>query len=483
MTDTLVGARVNLLANAVHARMITNSEACKLFAANLLGCKTKGTALGSSGWMTFFNYEKCEFPAGFMYTLGKALTAMGAIVAYRVQSPPAPLGPEIGTFDPKGFGFTEKYDYQPNAVRELLKYGRMIAQVATGGGKSNIAILTYSTIRRNTLFLTTRSSLMYQMKEQFDECGMPAGVIGDSVWEPRKGINVGMVQTFASMLRAGGRSAEKARLFLSKMEVLIGEEAHEAAGNGYFEVANECRNAHYRLALTATPFMKEDEEANMRLQAVFGSIGIVISEKMLIDRGILAEPFFKYATSEAPPMLKRRDGWPAAQELGIVENKSRNLVAVKEAALMKSIGFPVISLVQREKHGLILKDMMDQAGIRTAFLSGKASQDERQRGLRDLASGNLDTLIGSTIFDVGVDVPSVGMVQLMGGGKDEVAMRQRIGRSLRAKKSGKNIAFVLDHEDTFNRIMRDHAIIRKTLVQSTPGFGERIIQKDKDWPL
>ena len=43
------------------------------------------------------------------------------------------------------------------------------------------------------------------------------------------------------------------------------------------------------------------------------------------------------------------------------------------------------------------------------------------------------------ILDVGVDVPSVGCIILAGGGKAEVANRQRIGRGLRAKKLGPNI--------------------------------------------
>jgi superfamily II DNA or RNA helicase len=36
----------------------------------------------------------------------------------------------------------------------------MIAQVATGGGKSNICALTVARIKRPTLFITTRSVLM-----------------------------------------------------------------------------------------------------------------------------------------------------------------------------------------------------------------------------------------------------------------------------------------------------------------------------------
>lgn len=487
MTYDVSGKTAIIAANAVNAAIKTDSNEVKMLVNDALSYEVSGyggfNSARWSGRKSMFHFDTGVFPAGFLYSIGSKLKTLGVKVSYAIQPAPAPLGPEIGTFDPLGYGFSERYDYQPETVRRLLRHKRLIAMLATGAGKSRVSLLTYSTIRRNTLFLTTRSALMYQMKDQFDACGFAAGVVGDGIWQPRKGINVAMVQTLASMLRSSDeKQRQKAINFLSKMEVLIGEEAHESGGDGYFIVANHCTNAHYRIALTATPFMKDDEEANMRLQAVFGSIGITVSEKLLIDRGILARPFFKYAESKKPDGLHFRDAWQQAVEEGIVHNKARNMTCVYEALKMKEAGLPVISLVQREKHGGILKQMMHEAGLNVAFLSGKSDQFERKQGLADLSKGNLDVLVGSTIFDVGVDVPSIGMVQLAGGTKDEVALRQRIGRALRAKKKGPNVAFVLDHTDTYNVHLRKHALIRRHIVASTPGFAEGILPNSSDYP-
>lgn len=480
------GKRAVILANAVNAAIKTDSDDVKIVVNDLLSYDISGFN-GNSRWSgrkSMFHFDTGIFPAGFLYSVGKRLSALGVNVSYAVKQAPAPLGPEVGTFDPMGFGFSEKYDYQPETVRRLLRFKRGIARLSTGAGKSAIAVLSYSTIRRTTAFITTRSALLYQMKEQFDACGFPAGVIGDSMWQPRKGINVVMVQTLAKMLTSkDDKEREKAIRFLEQVEVLIGEEAHESGGNGYYIVASHCKNAHYRLALTATPFMKEDEEANMRLQAAFGSVFIDVNEKTLIDRGILAKPYFKYADSLKPQGLTYRMGYQSAVDVGIVHNSFRNTVNVFHAKQMSEAGLPVISLIQREKHGKILKDMMESAGLRVAFLSGKSDQQTRKEGLRDLASGNLDVLVGSTIFDVGVDVPSIGMVQLAGGMKDEVALRQRIGRGLRAKKKGPNVAFILDHTDKHNIHLKKHALIRRHVVASTPGFAEGILPQDADFPL
>jgi superfamily II DNA or RNA helicase len=81
-----------------------------------------------------------------------------------------------------------------------------------------------------------------------------------------------------------------------------------------------------------------------------------------------------------------------------------------------------------------------------------------------------------------VDVPAVGLVQLAGGGKAQVALRQRIGRGLREKKNMPNLCFVADYSTTINQHLRDHARQRRAIIEATPGFAERILATGKDFP-
>ena len=74
-----------------------------------------------------------------------------------------------------------------------------------------------------------------------------------------------------------------------------------------------------------------------------------------------------------------------------------------------------------------------------------------------------------------MDVPAVGLIVFAGGGKAEVALRQRIGRGLRAKKSGPNAAFVLDFADDYNNHLKMHYMTRRAIVEGTPGFAENIV--------
>jgi superfamily II DNA or RNA helicase len=228
--------------------------------------------------------------------------------------------------------------------------------------------------------------------------------------------------------------------------------------------------------------MKDDEESNMRLMAAFGSIGIKVTEKLLIDRGILARPIFKIAKLNTKPKnLLRGTPWQAAYRLGIVENEERNNLIVAESVRAARHSLSTMVLIQQKAHGHKLLELLTAKGVRAAFIYGENDQDERKKALAKLAKAEIDVLIGSTILDVGVDVPAVGLVILAGGGKAEVALRQRIGRGLRAKKSGLNVALIVDFFDEHNRYLKDHSTQRLSIIRATEGFGENILSDGEDF--
>jgi len=345
-----------------------------------------------------------------------------------------------------------------------------------------IAMTAVKRIMRPTLFLTTRSVLMYQMKRGFEEAGFKVGVLGDSEWRPIRGVNVGMIQTIAPRLENRETMGVMTKL-LHMFEFAILEEAHEAGSESYFRVLNEMVNARYRLALTATPFMRADAEANMRLMAVSGQIGIRVPEKLLIERNILARPIFQYREVAPPKDLKSFQGWQKAYDIGVVKNEARNADILHRARFARDLGLPVMILVQRKNHGITIRDLCRAEGMQTEFIHGAHDNAQRQKALDRLKRGETHVLIGSTILDVGVDVPAVGMVILAGGGKAEVALRQRIGRGLREKKTGPNVCLVVDYNDTGNRYLKKHARARREIVEATPGFAENILKKGQEFDV
>lgn len=496
--------------NPVTAKLYGADEAAKVAVSTLLSYLVDGyeytDAFKTRGWdgkSTFFNFMQATFPRGFVDDVEACLQARGYVVMRVAHPLPAPQGAENPVVD--AFGGDPRYDYQPETVRQLLMRGCMIARVATGGGKSRIAKLVTARINRPTLFITTRTVLMHQMKDAYEESGFDVGVIGDGEWEPNF-VNVAMVQTLIARLldpdkmeskeleqRYGSSSPNssaamrqrriraKTIAFLQTIELLIGEEAHEAGGNSYFELSRHMKKAAYRIALTATPFMRDSQEANMRLKATFGPIGIDITEKMLIERGILARPIFKRIATAAPDKLRKTTPYLRAVELGIMNNVQRNTAIVQEVRRAVDYGLTAMVLVQRKEHGKVLAQMFAAAGVRAEYIFGEDKNDKRRAALARLKSGEIDCLIGSTILDVGVDVPAVGMVVLAGGGKAEIALRQRIGRGLRAKKSGPNCCLVVDFIDEHNKHLQTHAQSREAIVNQTPGFAENVLAANEDF--
>lgn len=552
---------VTIACNAINAKLHEALTDVKLAVQMILSYKVEGAeesaAFKSKRWdgkSSFFNYKTSSFPAGFLHFVSANLRKQGYVVNIVRKPLPEPLGP----VNPKLDNFPEdpRYDYQMKTVDQLLKHGQIIAQIATGGGKSRTSRLAYARINRPSLFLTTRSILMHQMREDFErDLGVKCSVLGDGHFgevdaDGHIGVHkmcVGMVQTLVSRLEETTFEAElslliesaqkkfttqvkfeerelrsqglsetmiKARLkklevkfdaelksnesvlvakaekrykeknndrlitikLLERFEFVILEEAHEASGESYYQILRHCKNAHYRLALTGTPFMKDSEESNMKLMACSGPIAIKVSEKMLIDRGILAKPYFKNVQLKTnPPKLHRATGWQSAYRLGITSNDERNNAIVYEVSRAKAYGLTSMILVTHTSHGDLLRDLLKENGIRADFIRGENDQKERKLALKSLSSGEIDVLIGTTILDVGVDVPAVGMIVLAGGGKAEVSLRQRIGRGLRAKKVGPNVAFVVDFSDHFNSHTKNHATQRYEIIRRTEGFGENIV--------
>lgn len=552
MSNTIV----KIVHNAVTAKVVEPPRDVRLLISELLSYKVPGAehmpTMNWDGVTSLYEMKTNTFPAGFVRFVRRKLDRAGYKVRLHSKPVPAPLGPD----NPKVDSFPEdpRYDYQAEVMNRLIDLKGMIAQVATGGGKSRIFKLCAERIGRPTLFITTRKSLMYQMAESYAvDIGKPFGVMGDGIWEPNlKGVNFAIVDTLIARLEpltlrdqveraveawqdkidekvaevalAKGLPAstnmmrsmppelrqklaqirvavekrnpldekaleEKARAkvirheklrqdtleMLKHIEFLTLEEAHEVGSDSFFMISQACTNAYYRLALTATPFMRDDQGANMRLMAATGPIGIKVTEQTLIDRGILATPYFKYVTSKAPAGVARGTRYQTAYSKAIVDNKWRNLQIVQECQNFKRYGLTAMALVQQTKHGKTLEKMLRNVGLRAKFISGDCNQEKRSDALQALGAGALDVLIGSTILDVGVDVPSVGAVILAGGGKAEVAIRQRIGRGLRAKKNGPNVCFVIDFQDQGNNHLVKHYRERRRIVEETPGFGERIV--------
>ncbi len=102
------------------------------------------------------------------------------------------------------------------------------------------------------------------------------------------------------------------------------------------------------------------------------------------------------------------------------------------------------------------------------LLSGKDSSDERAAAKAQLENGEINCIIASRIFDIGIDLPSLSGLVVASGGKSSVRALQRIGRVIR-KFPGKKQAAIIDFNDSAV-FLDKHSLARRKIYLSEEGF-------------
>ena len=246
------------------------------------------------------------------------------------------------------------------------------------------------------------------------------------------------------------------------------DECHHIAatvqkGNTFVKLSELLPNAYMRWGLTATPFLK-DKYSNLLLEGASGSVLYSKSSTELIEEGYLTPPNIKMITTAKDDDIP--DSWPDCYTMGVVYNKDRNLRIVEEACNAKA---PVLILVQQVRHGKNLIKIFEEQNINVTMLSGEDDSTFRGTMMDRMRKGELDILIATTIFDEGVDIPSIKTLILAGAGKSLIKGIQRLGRGLR-KAEGKLELSVIDFYDYITNKLRLHSHMRQSLYEEQ-GFN------------
>lgn len=359
-------------------------------------------------------------------------------------------------------------DYQVEAIIAALQnkwsgmwWPRGIIQLATGGGKTEVAAAMIQMLKVPTLFLVDKKSLLYQTAERFSDYGIPTNIIGDGKWESPSTENSVAVATIQTLMSKKTQANPELLSFFDKVEQVFFDESHHIAcsikkGNTFVRLSEMLPYTYMRWGLTATPFMK-DEYSNLLLEGATGSVLYVESNDDLIQKEYLTPPKVKMIVTNKDESVP--NAWPDCYTMGIVHNKERNNRICQET--LDNEG-PVLILVQKIDHGFNLQKRFKELGKNVTFLYGLDDNDTRTAAVKRLRSGKDHALIASTIYDEGIDIPEIKTLVLAGGGKSIIKGLQRIGRGLRLSQ-GKEFVMVIDFMDYVTNRLRVHSRARKTL--------------------
>jgi superfamily II DNA or RNA helicase len=122
-------------------------------------------------------------------------------------------------------------------------------------------------------------------------------------------------------------------------------------------------------------------------------------------------------------------------------------------------------------HAEALRELIPGAEILTASGDSKLSPKRRKEVLQRMKTKELMCIIGTSLLDEGVDVPSATAGIFAGGGKSSTRELQRVGRFIRRDKDdpNKTCAFIEEFFDHTKWLM-NHAKLRRKILETEPQF-------------
>lgn len=313
--------------------------------------------------------------------------------------------------------------------------------------------------------------LCQQLKQEMEKfLGVEVGLVGDGI-EDYKDITVISVQ-----------SADDN--YIKNAQMCLWDECHHLPASSLVSIANKCKNAYYRIGVSATPW--RDAGDDLLIEAILNKKkDAVINASMLIEMGYLVKPEIYFVPIK---QVFKGKNYQDIYNKAIVENLDRNKIITKIAYNMYIRDKHILTLYKNIKHGEKLLDMVSKRiGEKVKPFTIKNPKTNKDVTVRvrnvELLSGNDDTvkrlavfeavkagfcrcLIASTIADEGLDLPILDTLILAGGGKSSTRAFQRIGRVIRLHE-GKTKGIVFDFTD-YTPMLRRHSRNRQKYYEQEP---------------
>ena len=338
----------------------------------------------------------------------------------------------------------ELREYQTSMVEEALERRNCLIKAPTGSGKTIImASLLKALENRTGLVFFTKKQLLYQTYKFLTEHGIDVGVaFGDGV--DIKPITLCTVQSIHKVLDS----------HLKTSEFIMFDEVHEfSKGKLATKVLKSFPNASCRIGFTAT--VPAEDYAKLNLISYLGEVVEETDINSLIDEGFLTEP--EITIFDIPDRGSVEDTEIPYREVYtkyVTENEERNSIISELCQKILTQPSKTLVLVKDLKHAEILHNLIPNS----YKLEGKDSLLCREDTLKRFKEEESSVIIGTTIFQTGVDIPELTHLINARGLKSEIATIQALGRALRIHKS-KNKVFIYDFKDKVPYLQK-HANLR-----------------------
>jgi len=424
---------LQLIVNNISAVLKTDDKALLKALGKKYSCKVPGyqyvAAYKRGHWRgekEFFSPKSGKFGSGLLYSVCKDLDYIDR--EYEIIDSRTPL-------DLKSYGIPSinLRGYQEELVLSALDLKGCIIKAPTGSGKTIVLASILKACENLTgLIFFTKKQLLHQTYQFLQEHGIDVGVaFGDGV--DIKPITLCTIQSVDKVLDS----------HLKTSDFIIFDEIHEfAKGKLSGKVIKSFPKARIRIGMTATP--PSEKFAKLNLVSYLGEIIEEATAEDLIEEGFLTPPEIRMVDLPKEDWTDKLDkSYMEIYEDDIIKNVIRNEIIAKIANSLKKKNNKTLVLTKNLEHAKTLHEL-----IPNAFkLEGKDSLVDRDKILSEFRKTDEPVvIIGTVIFQTGVDIPELTHLINARGLKSEIATIQALGRALR-KHSNKTKVFIYDFID------------------------------------
>ena len=323
-------------------------------------------------------------------------------------------------------------DYQLDAFRTAVQYGRQLLLSPTASGKSLIIYLLARYYNKKTVIIVPTTSLVEQMAKDFIDYGYK---------EPVCKIYHGQEVFDADITVTTWQSFSKApKEVLESFDMVIGDEAHLFKATTLKGILEKMKNTAVRIGTTGT--LDGTEVHRLQLEGLFGPVKKVITSSELIEDGTIAKIdidciILKHAKCHKMSYQEEMDYLVSCEERNkFIVNLVRNLK-----------GNTLVLFQYVEKHGVVLHGMLDGLVDNLHYVYGGTDTSDREaiRGIVEEAKNDV-ILASYGTFSTGVNIKKIDNIVFASPSKSKIRNLQSIGRGLR-KTEGKDSMRLFDIAD------------------------------------
>lgn len=299
----------------------------------------------------------------------------------------------------------------------------------TGSGKGNMVVACAAALPeiRWGIFAPT-NDLIVDLGARFASAGIEVGYYTAAEQNPKQ-ITICSYDKL-SALRESDKEAYQE--LLSSFTGILVDECHTCGSRVRSRMLMQCINAGYRIGLSATP----EDRTDGRTPICVGALGPIVyrvpRDELVEDDAIAQIDVFMVIHRHLEP--EDRNSYTHFYKANIQNNNSRNRLV---RALAEHAEKPAIVFATLTNHLHILHKKIESLNMNVEVAYGKTSAQKRKSIIQDTRNGMIDVIVGSKVFDTGIDIPNLMSAVIADAGSSAIKSAQKAGRIMRPKNGAR----------------------------------------------